>query len=102
MATRFKRNVCGVHCKPTATALVSMGMLTLGLTPLVVPGVAVAAEPDPVVVAAEAGAPPRALMRVPGWIESLGAKRAAQGRKPLQLATQFPEVTEAAGASALE
>jgi tetratricopeptide (TPR) repeat protein len=102
VATRFKRNVCGVHCKPTATALVSMGMLTLGLTPLVVPGVAVAAEPDPVVVAAEAGAPPRALMRVPGWIESLGAKRAAQGRKPLQLATQFPEVTEAAGASALE
>lgn len=53
MATRFKRNLCGVHCKPTATALASMGILTLGLVPIVDPGAAVAAETTPVVVAAE-------------------------------------------------
>jgi len=96
VATRFERIVCGVHCKPTATALASMGILTLGLAPLVVPGAAVAAEPDTVVVAAEAGAPPRALMRVPGWIESIGTKSATPVEQPLQL-SKLPEVAQTAG-----
>lgn len=97
MATRFERKLCGAHCKPTATALASMGILTFGLVPLVDSGVAVAAEPDPVVVTAEEGVPPRALMRVPPWIESMGTRQQPTGPdQPLQLAKQFPEVTEAA------
>lgn len=94
MATRFDRKMCGVHSKPTATALASMGILTLGLAPLVDQHVVVAAEPDPVVVAAEAGAAPRALMRVPPWIESIGTQEASGVSQPLQLAKQFPRVTE--------
>ncbi len=96
MATRFKRNLCGVHCKPTATALASMGILTLGLVPIVDPGAAVAAETTPVVVAAEEGAPPRALMRLPQWIESIGTEQAAAVEQPLQLSQQLAEVTETA------
>ncbi len=94
MATRFDRKMCGAHSKPTATALASMGILTLGLAPLVDQHAVVAAEPDPVVVAAEAGAAPRALMRVAPWIESIGTREAAGVSQPLQLAKQFPRVTE--------
>lgn len=94
MATRFDRKMCGAHSKPTATALASMGILTLGLAPLVDQHALVAAEPDPVVVAAEAGAAPRALMRVAPWIESIGTREAAGVSQPLQLAKQFPRVTE--------
>ncbi len=98
MATRFERNVCGVHCKPTATALASLGILSLGFAPFGNPGVAHAADPDPVVVAAEAGAPPRALMRVPQWIESLGSSRRAETvEQPLRLAADFSGATDAAG-----
>jgi tetratricopeptide (TPR) repeat protein len=96
VATRFDRNTCGVHCKPTATALASMGILTLGLAPLVDQHAAMAADPDPVVVAAEAGAPPRALMRVPPWIESIGTQPRTTVNQPLQLAKQFPRATDAA------
>jgi tetratricopeptide (TPR) repeat protein len=94
VATRFDRKMCGAHSKPTATALASMGILTLGLAPLVDQHALVAAEPDPVVVAAEAGAAPRALMRVAPWIESIGTREAAGVSQPLQLAKQFPRVTE--------
>ena len=94
MATRLKRNLCGVHCTPTATALASIGFLTLGLGPLVSPAPAVAAEPESVVVAAEEGAPPRALMRVPQWIETLGAEPNTTGTPPIQFSLQAAAVTD--------
>jgi tetratricopeptide (TPR) repeat protein len=98
VATRFERNVCGAHCKPTATALASLGILTLGFAPFGNPGGADAADPDPVVVAAEEGAPPRALMRVPQWIESFGSSRRAETvEQPLRLAADFSGATNTAG-----